>query len=64
MDSAVTLSAATSAQGFLPGPLGLRLDETFMPVTVFHAPAEILDGMVPLGAIKTGTQDDHVAALA
>lgn len=45
---------ATDAAGFLPGPLGLRLDEAFMPLTALRAAPQVLDKLVPLGQIRHG----------
>lgn len=41
---------ASDAVGFLPGPLGLRLDEEFLPLTSVAAAAEQLDLLLPMGA--------------
>lgn len=53
MAEALTPDHATDAQGFLPGPLGLRLDEEFLPVVALQAPPDMLDGMVPFGQMKS-----------
>lgn len=41
--------SSTDASGFLPGPLGLRLDEAFLPLTAIHADAKTLDQVLALG---------------
>lgn len=43
---------ATNATGFLPGPLGLRLDEAFLPVTALRAAPGVLDRLLPLGHVR------------
>lgn len=43
---------ATDAAGFLPGPLGLRLDEEHLPLAALAGRADALDRMVPLGAVR------------
>lgn len=40
---------ATDAAGFLPGPIGLRLDEAFLPLTALHADADKLNKLVAFG---------------
>lgn len=40
---------ASDAAGFLPGPLGLRLDEEFLPLTSLSAPQKVLDEILPFG---------------
>lgn len=41
---------ASDASGFLPGPLGLRLDEAFLPLTSLSAAPDQLDQLLPMGA--------------
>jgi|GEM_PF-6643385 len=43
---------ATDAAGFLPGPLGLRLDEEFMPLTALNAAPGVLDKIMPFGRFQ------------
>ena len=40
---------ATDAAGFIPGPLGLRLDEAFLPITALRGRPDVLDRLLPLG---------------
>lgn len=40
---------ASDAGGHLPGPLGLRLDEEFLPLTALGGAAEALDAIIPFG---------------
>lgn len=49
MYDSLTRSPATDATGYLPGPLGLRLDEEFIALSTVHIPASELDTLVPLG---------------
>lgn len=53
MADALIAAPASDAAGFLPGPLGVRLDEVVLPVTVLHAQAGILDDLVPLGQMAS-----------
>ena len=43
-------SLASDAADFLPGPLGLRLDEDFLPLTALSAASDHLDQILPMGA--------------
>ncbi|MDG1459751.1 MAG: hypothetical protein P8Q92_18095 [Pseudoprimorskyibacter sp.] len=42
-------AAATNANGFLPGPLGLRLDEAFLPLMALNGSPRNLDTLVAFG---------------
>ncbi|WP_166418284.1 hypothetical protein [Cochlodiniinecator piscidefendens] len=50
MTELLTPSRATDAAGFLPGPLGLRLDEEQISVRAVNARADRLDDLAPLGS--------------
>lgn len=52
MAERLTPDHATDAEGFLPGPLGLRLDEAFLLVFALQAELGFLDDMVTLGHMK------------
>ena len=43
---------ASDAAGFLPGPLGLRLDEAFLPLAALSGPAQALDALLPIGETR------------
>ena len=43
----------TDAAGFLPGPLGLRLDEEFLPLASLSAAPETLDEILLFGQVRT-----------
>jgi sarcosine oxidase gamma subunit len=43
---------ATDAAGFLPGVLGLRLDEEYLPLTALAGRADVLDRLVPIGTVR------------
>ncbi|KIC08033.1 hypothetical protein RA19_21610 [Leisingera sp. ANG-M1] len=49
MADAPEITRASDAEGFLPGPLGLRLDEEFLPLTALNAKPEVLDSLLPFG---------------
>ncbi|WP_264214444.1 hypothetical protein [Leisingera thetidis] len=52
MDEAPEITRASDAAGFLPGPLGLRLDETFLPLTALNAGPGALDMLLPFGQMR------------
>lgn len=58
LDNLALLAAATDAAGHLPGPLGLRLDEEFIPFTALHASKSDLDDLVPFG--QKHANDHHI----
>jgi hypothetical protein len=47
------ISTASDASGLLPGHLGLRLDEIFLPLMAVHDTAERLDKIIPFGHVKS-----------
>lgn len=49
MREPLVASPATDAGGHLPGPLGLRLDEMFLPLTALNGAAGALDAILPFG---------------
>lgn len=49
---------ASDASGFLPGSLGLRLDEGFLPLVSLSAAPEVLDTILPFGQVQQS--DDTV----
>lgn len=46
---------ASEADGFLPGPLGLRLDEEHLPFSAVSAAARLLDSILPMGHVDGTT---------
>ncbi|MEX0304693.1 MAG: hypothetical protein AB3N24_19930 [Leisingera sp.] len=49
MTEALEITRVSDASGFLSGPLGLRLDEEFLPLTALNASPEALDSLLPFG---------------
>lgn len=49
MPEPLVTSHATDAGGHLPGPLGLRLDEEFLPLIALNGAAGVLDAILPFG---------------
>lgn len=44
---------ASDAKGHLPGRLGLRLDEAFLPLVQLNGTPLALDAILPLGSVRT-----------
>ncbi len=54
MHDVLRRTSATDADGYLPGPLGLRLDEEFIPLSAIHMPSSELDELVPFAQRTSG----------
>lgn len=47
------IKKASNALGLLPGCLGLRLDEIFLPIFAVHDTVDQLDKLIPCGHVKS-----------